>query len=81
MATDGKLVQEVFGEVLRRVRTGRDLSQQDLAFEAGLDRTYVSLLERGLRQPTLTTLLALASALDVEPASLVQLTVAELAKS
>ena len=60
-----------FGKVLRARRTAAGLSQQDLAFEAGLDRTYVSLLERGLRQPTLTTLFCLSSSLGAEPEVLV----------
>lgn len=41
-------------------------SQEERAFRAELDRTYISLLERGLRNPTLTTIAALAKALDVE---------------
>ncbi|WP_183153620.1 helix-turn-helix domain-containing protein [Stenotrophomonas maltophilia] len=72
MATDGKVVQKVFGEVLRAARTEREISQQDLALEADLDRTYISLMERGLRQPTLSTLIALADAMGIEAASLVQ---------
>jgi len=60
--------------VLRAVRTEREISQQDLALDAGLDRTYISLLERGLRQPTLSTLIALAGALGVDAATLVQKT-------
>nr|KAJ9622943.1 hypothetical protein H2204_011423 [Knufia peltigerae] len=72
MATDGKAVQKIFGEVLRAVRTEREISQQDLALEADLDRTYISMLERGLRQPTLSTLIALADAMGIDAASLVQ---------
>ncbi len=65
-------LQISFGEVLRRAREEKELSQQELAFESELDRTYISLLERGLRQPTLATLLSLASALNVEGAELVR---------
>ena len=80
MATDSKSLQKAFGMVLRQVRTSRGLSQQDLALESDLDRTYISLLERGLRQPTLTTLIALASALDRDAAGLVTETVAQLSR-
>lgn len=80
MATDGKAVQKVFGEVLRAVRTEREISQQDLALEADLDRTYISMLERGLRQPTLSTLIALASAMGTDAASLVRETTDRLRK-
>ena len=78
MATDSKSIQKTFGEVLREVRVGRGLSQQELALQSELDRTYISLLERGLRQPTLTTLIVLASTLDIDPAELVHRTTAFL---
>lgn len=70
------LLQVTFGQVLRRLRTEREISQSDLAFECGLDRTYISLLERGLRQPTLTTLVLLGGALKVDAAELVRQTLA-----
>lgn len=78
MATDSKTVQKAFGEVLRQVRVGRGISQQDLALEADLDRTYISLLERGLRQPTLTTLIVLAKALGSDAPDLVEQTITAL---
>jgi transcriptional regulator with XRE-family HTH domain len=63
-----------FGVVLRISRRERDISQETLAERADLDRTYPSLLERGLRQPTLTYLFAIADALGIDPAELVRLT-------
>ena len=54
-----------FGVVLRRLREEEDMSQEELSAECGFDRTYVSTLERGIRNPTLTTLTALAHALGV----------------
>ena len=63
--------EKAFGEVLRAIRQSRKLSQEALAHESGLDRTFISLLERGERQPTLRTLLALSRALDVTASSLV----------
>ncbi|ASE53767.1 helix-turn-helix transcriptional regulator [Stenotrophomonas maltophilia] len=78
MAIDAKSVQKVFGEVLRQTRTGVGLSQQELALRAELDRTYISLLERGKRQPSLVTLLALADAMAIDAAELVQSTGARL---
>ncbi len=61
----------VFGRVLRQFRKNSNFSQEKLSQESGLDRTYISLLERGLRQPTLTTLLKLGAALGVSTADLV----------
>jgi transcriptional regulator with XRE-family HTH domain len=48
-----KTIPQAFGEVLRDCRTKAGISQENLAFKVDLDRTYISLLERGLRQPTL----------------------------
>lgn len=78
MATDSKSVQKAFGEVLRQARVSRGLSQQDLALEAELDRTYISLLERGQRQPTITTVIVLAKALGGDAPDLLKKTVAAL---
>lgn len=54
----------LFGDTLRRARRERGISQFDLALEAELDRSYVSLMERGIRQPSLHTLLTLARVLE-----------------
>jgi transcriptional regulator with XRE-family HTH domain len=54
-----------FGEVLRRHRTTKDLTQEELAFRTGVDRTYIYRLENGLRQPTISTLFSIAAALGV----------------
>lgn len=59
-----------FGLVVRRARMAAGLSQEGLAMLAGLDRTYVSSLERGKRNPTLATLERLASALGRSLSSL-----------
>ncbi len=51
---------------LRRLRVSRKVPQEDLAVDAGIDRTYVSRLERGLENPTVAVLERLAVALDAE---------------
>jgi len=60
-----------FAEVLREFRKEAGLSQERLALDAELDRTYISLLERGLRQPSIKTLFAIASILEVPPHKIV----------
>ena len=64
-------VSAAFGRVLREQRTAAGVSQEALALSADVDRTFVSQIERGIRQPTLTTLCKLARALDVQPSTLV----------
>ncbi|RTL51176.1 MAG: XRE family transcriptional regulator [Rhodocyclaceae bacterium] len=61
----------VFGEVLRKHRKAAGLSQEELALDSSLDRTYISMLERGQRQPSLQTVLAIAKRLKVPAGELV----------
>lgn len=70
-------IERIFGAVLQRYRAVAQISQEELAFRAGVDRTFVSRLERGIRQPTITTLIGLGSALGVSAAQLVEDTEAE----
>jgi len=60
-----------FGRAVRAARESRGWSQEELGFEANLDRTYVSGIERGVRNPTLAIVLVLAKALRVRPSRLV----------
>lgn len=64
-------LQDAFGQVLKDLRTERGLSQQQLALDSELDRTYISLLERGLRQPTLGTIFQLAEVLKFSASDIV----------
>ena len=59
-----------FGQRVREIRQDRGLSQEELAELAGMHRTYVSSLERGLRNVGLDNILAIAAALDVSPSDL-----------
>lgn len=61
-----------FGEVLRKFRTDRNLSQEQLALSVGLDRTFVSMLERGVRQPTLETIFRLCKELETKPSEMIR---------
>jgi len=71
---------EAFGRVLRTLRAERGLSQEALALEAGVQRNYVSLIERGVNQPTITIIFKLATALDMKPSQVVELVEKECLK-
>lgn len=62
---------QAFGKTLKTLRTEHGLSQYALAFATGLDRSYISLLERGLRSPTLDTMVSLAGAMNIAISDLV----------
>ncbi len=61
-----------FGENVRAQREAAGLSQQRLGFAAGLHRTEISLLERGEREPRLSTIVRIARALEISPALLLR---------
>jgi len=73
-------VARAFGVAVRTVRIAAGVSQELLAERADCDRTYPSLLERGLRQPTLGKMIDIARALRVEPVVLLSITLAKLHK-
>jgi transcriptional regulator with XRE-family HTH domain len=64
---------KAFGLVIKTLRHAQNLSQETLASEAGIDRTFLSQLETGRKQPSLLTIFRLAAALHVEASTLIQL--------
>jgi len=68
---DKTSLQQSFGKVLRHFRNNEGISQESLALECGLDRTYISLLERGLRMPTLYTIMIIANHLNIPVISII----------
>ena len=66
-------LREVFATNLRRWRNARELSQDDLAYEANVSRSYLSQLEKGRFYASLKVIGRLAEALEVEPAELLRM--------
>ena len=64
-------ILSVFGKNVRMWRVKRDLTQEALAEKAGLDPTYISGIERGLRNPGIKNVVRLAGALGITTAALV----------
>jgi transcriptional regulator with XRE-family HTH domain len=65
-------VVQLLGANVRRHRQLKGMTQEQLALEAGMERSYVSDLERGTRNPTVRALGRLAEALGVEPKELLE---------
>ena len=66
-------IREDFARNLQcKLRHARGLSQEALASEAGIDRTYISALERGVYSATIDMVAKIAMVLEVEPATLLQ---------
>ena len=68
-------IRRTFGANVRRYRIAAGLSQEAVAVKMGVDRAYVSGMERGQQNVTLLTMWHLAEALDVKPAALLDETV------
>ncbi len=66
------ILRIMLGEELRKARLKAGLSQESLADQAGLHRTYISLLERNKKSPTLETLFSICKALNVSAAGLIK---------
>jgi len=58
-------IEKRFGERVRELRLAKGLSQEELAFRADIHRTYLSGVERGIRNPALRNIEAIADALGV----------------
>lgn len=72
------ILEKAFGIVLKQVREGGDMTQLELAEKSDFDVTYISLLERGRRQPSLKAFIRLATALNISPVELLRKTLREI---
>jgi transcriptional regulator with XRE-family HTH domain len=73
-------IKIVFGKVLKQVRQEKKISQEQLAFDSNLDRSYISKLETGVYQPSISTIFAISQALGVKMSDLIIATEKQLAK-
>jgi transcriptional regulator with XRE-family HTH domain len=67
----GQALQAIFGDVIRTLRREKKVSQERLAVDSDLQRSFISRIERGKTQPTLVTIFELAKALGVEPVDII----------
>ena len=73
-------IRKKFGKKVRQLRRARGLSQEELAFRAGVHRNYLGGIERGERNPALDNIAAIARALGVDPSELLRFERDELRK-
>ena len=60
------------GKQIKKIRESLELSQEELAEEAGLHRTYISQVERGIKSPSVKTLIKVSEALGVKASELLR---------
>lgn len=68
---DKEKILKHFGKNLKEARAKSGLSQERLALDLGFDRTYISLLERGKRNPSLFTIHKIADFLEIDVSKLI----------
>jgi transcriptional regulator with XRE-family HTH domain len=66
-------IELIFGKIVKSVRIKKGITQEQLALESTLGRSYISELENGKYQPTLTSLFDIARALNMNASDLVRL--------
>ena len=66
--------EKAFGLALKAARSSAGISQEQLALSSDLDRTFISMLERGQRQPSLTSILSIAASLSIPADELIRKT-------
>jgi transcriptional regulator with XRE-family HTH domain len=67
-----KKILQILGYLIRQKRTELNISQDELGARSNLDRTYISGVERGLRNPSFTAIFNIASGLDITVSQLLE---------
>jgi len=73
-------IEEAFGEVIRELRKANRISQEKLADISNLDRSFISLLECGHKQPSLITIFQLAKAFNISASKIMSLVEKKISK-
>jgi transcriptional regulator with XRE-family HTH domain len=73
-------IEEAFGAVIRDLRKANQLSQEKLAEVSNLDRSFISLLECGHKQPSLITIFQLAKAFNLSASKILSIVEAKMNK-
>jgi transcriptional regulator with XRE-family HTH domain len=71
-------IEEAFGKVLKELRKANQISQERLAEVSNLDRSFISMLECGYKQPSLITIFQLAKALNLSASKILSLVEAKI---
>jgi transcriptional regulator with XRE-family HTH domain len=73
-------IEEAFGEVIKDLKKANKISQEKLAEHSKLDRSFISLIECGHKQPSLITIYQLAKAFKLSASKLLALTEEKIKK-
>lgn len=74
-------IEEAFGQIIKTLRKKTNFSQEKLSEISSLDRSFISLLENGKKQPSLVTIFQLAKALNTTPSKILTAVERKIQKS
>lgn len=74
------IIKQIIGKTVKAVRIKRGLTQEDLAHECNVDRSYISMIEVGRNEPSVTKIFELCNGLKIKPSDFFKLVENEYAK-
>ncbi|TNJ64082.1 helix-turn-helix transcriptional regulator [Paenibacillus hemerocallicola] len=74
------IIKRTIGKTLKALRLKQGLSQEDLAHECGVDRSYISMIEVGRNEPSVTKIFDLCKGLKIKPSDFFKVVEAEYQK-
>ncbi|GAA3411525.1 helix-turn-helix domain-containing protein [Paenibacillus hodogayensis] len=74
------IIKQIIGKTLKAIRMKHGLSQEDLAHECGVDRSYISMIEVGRNEPSVTKIFDLCKGLNIKPSDFFKIVEAEYQK-
>ena len=66
-------LKQIIGKIIKSLRIKRGMSQEDLAFECGVDRSYISMIEVGRNEPSISKIFDLCEGLRIKPSDFIRL--------
>lgn len=66
-------IKPIIAKIIKGLRIKNKMNQEDLAFAIDADRSYISLLERGITEPSLTKIFSISKALGISPSQFVKM--------
>ncbi|MBA9084301.1 transcriptional regulator with XRE-family HTH domain [Fontibacillus solani] len=78
--SDQSIIKQIIGKTVKAIRIKKGLSQEDLAHECNVDRSYISMIEVGRNEPSVTKIFELCKGLKIKPSDFFKLVEVEYAK-
>ncbi|WP_055109477.1 helix-turn-helix domain-containing protein [Paenibacillus ihumii] len=70
---DQSIIKQIIGKTVKAIRIKQGLSQEDLAHECDVDRSYISMIEVGRNEPSVTKIFELCKGLQIKPSDFFKL--------